>query len=107
MLEGVELTVANAMSNAREAIKAYRIHGDISRLLTETTAQVGNPLKMAAYLMGHTDGLQEECDADDRLLSPAPVSSGLCFPRFWTRSAPHGKTDTNGTAWKGWMASSE
>lgn len=66
-VEGVELSVADAMPNAREAIKAYRVHGDINRLLLETTRLVGNPLKMAAYLMGHTDGRQEEFDADDRL----------------------------------------
>lgn len=74
--DSTELAVANAMSNAREAIKAFRIHGDVDRLLVETTGRVANPLKMAAYLMGHTDGLKEDFDADDHL--PATRAS-----EFW------------------------
>lgn len=66
-VEGVELSVADALPNAREAIKVYRLHGDINRLLVETTRLVGNPLKMAAYLMGHTDGREGDFDAEDRL----------------------------------------
>lgn len=80
-VEGVELSVANVMPSAREAIKAYRVHGNINRLLAETTGQVGTPLKMAAYLMGHTDGLQEVFDADDRL----PVAS---TSEFWPLLPP-------------------
>jgi hypothetical protein len=75
------LAVADAMSNAREAIKAYRLHGDINRLLLETTRLVGNPLKMAAYLMGHTDGQCEEFDADERL----PVAKDS---EFWCLLPP-------------------
>lgn len=71
-----ELAVAGAMSNAREAIKAFRIHGDVNRLLVETTGRVANPLKMAAYLMGHADGLEEDFDADGHL--PATRAS-----EFW------------------------
>lgn len=62
-----ELAVAGAMENAREAIKAFRLHGEVDQLLVEIAGRVANPLKMAAYLMGHTDALEEDFDADGRL----------------------------------------
>ncbi|MCE5232771.1 MAG: hypothetical protein ABFC67_08585 [Mizugakiibacter sp.] len=74
--DSTELAVDGAMDKAREAIKAYRTHGEIDRLLVETTGRVANPLKMAAYLMGHADGQETDFDAEDRL--PATRAS-----EFW------------------------
>lgn len=65
--DSTELAVDGAMEKAREAIKAYRNHGEINRLLVETTGRVATPLKMAAYLMGHADGMEEDFSAEDRL----------------------------------------
>jgi hypothetical protein len=74
--DNMELAVDGAMDRARDAIKSYRTHGETDRLLVETTGRVANPLKMAAYLMGHVDGLEADFDADDRL--PATRAS-----EFW------------------------
>jgi hypothetical protein len=42
---------------ADEAIRSYRTHGDINRLLVEAGAPLCEPLRTAAYLIGHMDGL--------------------------------------------------
>jgi len=47
----------------REAIKAileYRIHGDLWRLESEAMPRILEPLRLAAYLIGHLDGLGED-----------------------------------------------
>jgi hypothetical protein len=53
-LEGV-LTVARERSN--EAIRAYRLHADVPRVITETGSALCAPLKIASYLLGHMDGV--------------------------------------------------
>lgn len=43
-----------------EAIRRYRWHGDLNQLLIETLEPAGRPLKLAAYLLGHLDGLGQD-----------------------------------------------
>lgn len=60
-----------ARQNANDAIRAYREHGDLNRVLEEAGRPMCEPLRLAAYLMGHLDGLGEDWDivpeARDRL----------------------------------------
>ena len=39
------------------AIRRYRIHGDIDRVIEEAGNLICEPLRAAAYLLGHLDGL--------------------------------------------------
>ncbi|WP_259664070.1 MULTISPECIES: hypothetical protein [Rhizobium] len=49
----------DARGKAREAIRSYRIHGDVERVLQEAGAALLEPLRMASYLFGHLDGIAE------------------------------------------------
>lgn len=48
--------LAGARENATAAIKAYRWHGDIDRVMAEAGAPLQQPMKVAAYLLGGMDG---------------------------------------------------
>lgn len=56
---------------ANAAIRTYRLHADINRVLEEAGNPLCEPLRFAAYLLGHLDGRQEDWDivpqARDRL----------------------------------------
>lgn len=49
----------DARGRAREAIRSYRIHGDVERVLQEAGSALLEPLRMASYLFGHLDGIAE------------------------------------------------
>ncbi|MBY3617616.1 hypothetical protein HJA81_30940 [Rhizobium bangladeshense] len=49
----------DARGKAREAIRSYRIHGDVERVLQEAGAALLEPLRMASYRFGHLDGIAE------------------------------------------------
>jgi hypothetical protein len=51
--------LVDARDKAREAIRSYRIHGDVERVLLEAGAALLEPLRMASYLFGHLDGIAE------------------------------------------------
>lgn len=63
--EGAETSVLGAIDRARDAIKEFRTHGDVCRLLVDTSRIIAMPLKMSAYLMGHLDGLGQNDDLDE------------------------------------------
>lgn len=46
-----------ARERANAAIRNYRLHGDIRRVLEEAGQPLWQPLRLAAYLYGHLDGL--------------------------------------------------
>jgi len=52
---GAVLSVARQRSN--EAIRAYRIHADLNRVINEAGRALCEPLKVASYLLGHMDGV--------------------------------------------------
>jgi hypothetical protein len=63
-----------ARTQAREAIRSYRAHGDVERVLQEVGASVLEPLRMASYLFGHLDGVaEEETDIDSELVGVDPA----------------------------------
>jgi hypothetical protein len=78
--ESLRLALTGAMPAAKEAIKAYRLHGDLCRLMQEAGSVLANPLKIAAYLLGHLDGC--EADPESVLQSELLRESSLaeCFP---------------------------
>lgn len=48
--------VSGARARSNDAIKAYRVHGDLNRLVGEAGAELCQPMKAAAYLLGGMDG---------------------------------------------------
>lgn len=51
-----------ARPRANDAIRAYRRHADIRRLLVEAGGPLWEPLRTASYLLGHLDGLNATID---------------------------------------------
>jgi hypothetical protein len=54
------LTAARREANA--AIRSYRWHADIPKVLQEAGNSLWEPLRLAAYLLGHLDGIDEGLD---------------------------------------------
>ena len=54
------LSVARDQANA--AIRSYRLHSDIDRVLEEAGRPLSKPLRLAAYLFGHLDGTDADLD---------------------------------------------
>jgi hypothetical protein len=55
--EGMFLRVLHeTQSKANEFIKAYRLHGDVDRILAEVYAAYGNLMKLACYHLGNMAG---------------------------------------------------
>jgi hypothetical protein len=56
-----EETFCGALEGAKEradaAIRQYRMHGDVNRIVQEVTTEYKRPLIHASYLLGHVDGL--------------------------------------------------
>lgn len=52
----------NARESVNESIRKYRLHGDITRVLEEAGHSLCEPLRMAAYLLGHLDGIGKNWD---------------------------------------------
>lgn len=73
--ECLSIATLSALPAAREKIKDYRLHGDVSRLLVEISAPLGNALKMAAYLLGHLEGLEDGRPVDS--LCPGCTEAGF------------------------------
>ena len=50
-------SLENSLQECRNAIKSYRIHGDINTVWKEAGTPLFSPLRYAAYLFGYIDGL--------------------------------------------------
>ncbi|MDL2410820.1 hypothetical protein PY650_35830 [Rhizobium calliandrae] len=44
---------------ARDAIRSYRLHGDVVRVFYEVGIVILEPLRIASYLFGHLDGMND------------------------------------------------
>ena len=44
---------------ARDGIRSYRLHGDVVRAFQEVGIVILEPLRIASYLFGHLDGMNE------------------------------------------------
>jgi hypothetical protein len=75
--EGYEQTLVQALAvarpNANKAIRAYRTHGDHSRIVREVYADYGRVMKYAAYLLGDLDA--RGLSLDDRPLVVAALEA--------------------------------
>ena len=58
--ETFDQAASSSLSEAHEKIKPYRNHGDIGRLLIEAGPPLATPLKLAGYLLGHLDAIEDE-----------------------------------------------
>jgi len=74
----VERAAASGFSQARNHIKDYRVHGNVDQVFVDVAASIGNPLKYAAYLLGHLEGGDTEPDFSER----CPVWSESEFVEF-------------------------
>jgi hypothetical protein len=61
--EGFVTVVTDARDKANAAIRLYRLHSDIDRVVEEAGHCLCEPLRMAAYLIGHLDGIGDGWDA--------------------------------------------
>jgi hypothetical protein len=73
------LAVARDQANA--AIRSYRLHGDINRVLEQAGSPLCEPLRLAAYLIGHLDGLGSDFDLVPQARDQLSTSSYASFVR--------------------------
>lgn len=62
--DNYQQSTAVALDRAKSAIKSYRTHADVDKLLFETGEHLAPPIKMLGYLLGHLDGLDFEGSLD-------------------------------------------
>ena len=60
--QGLTAVLPDARNRVNAAIRSYRRHRDISQLLQEAGEPLCQPLRVAAYLVGHLDGLEDDFD---------------------------------------------
>jgi len=78
MEENLVSVMKDAKNQCNDAIRKYRIHGDVNRVLAEASRSICRPLRMTAYLLGHLDGLGQD-------LTNVPITRDLLF------ASPYGK----------------
>ena len=91
--ESFASVLAVARNRANAAIRSYRVHANINRVLEEAGAPLFEPLRLAAYLIGHLDGLSSDFSfapqARDQLAA-SPYEShihrlGNAFRELWSQ----------------------
>ena len=53
-----------AVFRTREPIKAYRVHADLEKMMAQIRVPMIRPLKLAGYLLGHLDGMEDKQSVD-------------------------------------------
>ncbi|TAN02469.1 MAG: hypothetical protein EPN36_16955 [Rhodanobacteraceae bacterium] len=53
-----------AVSRTREPIRSYRLHGDLEKMMAQIRVPLIQPLKLAGYLLGHLDGMEDKQPLD-------------------------------------------
>lgn len=97
-VQGLETSLDGAVDRARASIKEFRTHGDVARLLVETGRETAMPLKMAAYLMGHLDGVDEAVDLEKRCEMASDLTQHFDALLGTLRDAWESKVTWNGLA---------
>ena len=64
--EGLINVLQNCRDRANDAIRSYRLHGDLNRVIEEAGNPLCEPLRLIAYLTGHLDGLGRNIDSAPR-----------------------------------------
>lgn len=57
-------SLQNSLKESRDAIKRYRIHGDINLVWKECGSPLFAPIRYASYLFGYIDGLNKSIEDD-------------------------------------------
>ncbi|WP_430371202.1 hypothetical protein [Stenotrophomonas geniculata] len=78
-----ERSSGHSRTRSNEAIKGFREHAEVDRLLVEAGEPILMPLKLAGYLLGHLDANEDASDL--RALCPDYAETSLSFliPRVW------------------------
>ncbi len=78
---GLRSTLEGARDRSNGAIRTYRLHGDVDRVLREATPHVIEPLRMFAYLLGTLDGhgrtLEESAPELAELIARGPYAAAF------------------------------
>lgn len=57
--DNLVVRLKDCRSKARDAIRSYRLHGNVVRVFQEVGIVILEPLRLASYLFGHLDGINE------------------------------------------------
>ncbi|WP_139052495.1 hypothetical protein [Xanthomonas cannabis] len=57
--EEFDRSATHSLQRAQAKIKEFRDHGDVDQLLVEAGEPIAMPFKMAGYLLGHLDGIED------------------------------------------------
>jgi hypothetical protein len=93
-------TLAGARERSNASIRAYRVHGDLDRLLREAPPHVAEPLRMYAYLLGTLDGHERTLEEAAPHLVDAIAQSAYEAAFEHAAAALRGLWDSRGT-WTG------
>jgi len=63
--ENLALRLTDCRLKVRDAIRSYRLHADVVRVFNEVGSIILEPLRIASYLIGHLDGLNEKDTLSD------------------------------------------
>ncbi|WKL23433.1 hypothetical protein QYR00_23155 (plasmid) [Agrobacterium tumefaciens] len=66
--DNLAVRLKDCRGRARDGIRSYRLHGDVVRVFQEVGIVILEPLRIASYLFGHLDGMNES----DNLCEVAP-----------------------------------
>lgn len=82
--EGSLISILNvARDRANTAIRSYRLHHDIQRVMQEAGEPLAEPLRLAAYFIGHVDGRGETLDGRPQLRAALEASR---YAEFFDRT---------------------
>lgn len=57
--DNLAIRLKDCRTRARDAIRSYRLHGNVVRVFQEVGIVILEPLRIASYLFGHLDGMNE------------------------------------------------
>ncbi|WP_440980782.1 hypothetical protein [Shinella sumterensis] len=90
--DNLALRLTDCRLKVRDAIRSYRRHGDVVRVFNEVGGIILEPLRIASYLIGHLDGVNEtdtlreiapEVPTDDEAIITAIDQLAEQLRRLW------------------------
>jgi len=58
-------SAGHSLQRAQQQVKEFRVHGDVDRLLVEAGEPIAMPFKMAGYIMGHLDAIEDSTPIEE------------------------------------------
>lgn len=80
--DSFDMAATNALPRAHTAIRRYRNHGDVTKLLDEAGKDLAPPVKALGYLLGHLDGSEMEVDISEICPKHVQTIYRELVPRF-------------------------